>query len=191
MRLRCLKGLNMDERPWFKSYDSTLPRTLRPYPDKTILDVIGETVRERPDHPALIFKGSTYDLRRAGAVDRCLWRGPGGPGRQERRSRGAALAQLAAGRHRASRRLESRRDCLSAQCPLHRARIGIRAERNGRRDGRRADAVLHQDQSAPAAHPDQARHRHQHQRIFAARVAPAVYGGQRKERRSSRHASAG
>ena len=48
----------MDERPWFKSYDPTLPRTLRPYPEKTILDVIGETVRERPDHPALIFKGA-------------------------------------------------------------------------------------------------------------------------------------
>lgn len=48
----------MDERPWFKSYDPTLPRTLRPYPEKTILDVIDETVRERPDHPALIFKGA-------------------------------------------------------------------------------------------------------------------------------------
>src|SRR5512136_499539 len=48
----------MDERPWFKSYDPTLPRTLRPYPEKTILDVIGETARERPDHPALIFKGA-------------------------------------------------------------------------------------------------------------------------------------
>ena len=48
----------MDERPWFKSYDPTLPRTLRPYPEKTILDVIGETARERPKHPALIFKGT-------------------------------------------------------------------------------------------------------------------------------------
>ncbi len=48
----------MDERPWFKSYDPTMPRTLRPYPDKTLLDVIGETARERPDHPALIFKGA-------------------------------------------------------------------------------------------------------------------------------------
>jgi long-chain acyl-CoA synthetase len=48
----------MDERPWFKSYDPTLPRTLRPYPEKTILDVIDETVRERPDHPALLFKGA-------------------------------------------------------------------------------------------------------------------------------------
>src|SRR5512136_511795 len=48
----------MDERPWFKSYDPTLPRTLRPYPEKTVLDVISETARERPDHPALIFKGT-------------------------------------------------------------------------------------------------------------------------------------
>src|SRR5512136_3192048 len=48
----------MDERPWFKSYDPTLPRTLRPYPEKTILDVIGETARQRPQHTALIFKGA-------------------------------------------------------------------------------------------------------------------------------------
>ena len=54
----------MDERPWFKSYDPTLPRTLRPYPDKTILDVIDETARERPDHPALIFKGARMTYAR-------------------------------------------------------------------------------------------------------------------------------
>jgi len=54
----------MDERPWFKSYDPTMPRTLRPYPDKTILDVIGETARERPDHPALIFKGARMTYAR-------------------------------------------------------------------------------------------------------------------------------
>ena len=48
----------MDDRPWFKSYDSAWPRTLQPYPDNTLLDVIGETVHERPDHTALIFKGA-------------------------------------------------------------------------------------------------------------------------------------
>jgi len=47
----------MDERPWFKSYDPTMPHTLKPYPEITLLDVISETVRERPDHTVLIFKG--------------------------------------------------------------------------------------------------------------------------------------
>ena len=48
----------MEERPWFKSYDPTMPRTLRPYPETTLLNVIGETARERPDFPAMIFKGA-------------------------------------------------------------------------------------------------------------------------------------
>lgn len=48
----------MQDRPWFKSYDPTMPHTLRPYPETTLLDVISETVRERPDHTVLIFKGA-------------------------------------------------------------------------------------------------------------------------------------
>lgn len=47
----------MDEKPWFKSYDAGMPHTLQPYPEKTLLDVVAETVRERPEHTALIFKG--------------------------------------------------------------------------------------------------------------------------------------
>ena len=47
----------MDERPWFKSYDEGLPRSLKPYPEQTLLDAVAETVRQRPEHTALIFKG--------------------------------------------------------------------------------------------------------------------------------------
>ncbi len=47
----------MDDRPWFKSYDPGLPHSLEPYPQCTLLDAISDTVRERPDHTALIFKG--------------------------------------------------------------------------------------------------------------------------------------
>jgi long-chain acyl-CoA synthetase len=47
----------MDERPWFKSYDPGMPHTLQPYPERTLLDVISDTLRERPEHTALIFKG--------------------------------------------------------------------------------------------------------------------------------------
>lgn len=48
----------MDEKPWLKSYDPGLPHTLKPYPERTILDVVNETVRLRPEHTALIFKGT-------------------------------------------------------------------------------------------------------------------------------------
>ncbi len=43
--------------PWLKSYDEGVPFSLEPYPEETLLDVISETVRQRPEHTALIFKG--------------------------------------------------------------------------------------------------------------------------------------
>jgi long-chain acyl-CoA synthetase len=51
-----IEGANlMHERPWFKSYDPLLPHTLEPYPDRTLLEVLSETVQQRPDHLTLIF----------------------------------------------------------------------------------------------------------------------------------------
>jgi long-chain acyl-CoA synthetase len=47
----------MHERPWLKSYDPLLPHSLEPYPDLTLLDVLAETVRQKPDQLTLIFKG--------------------------------------------------------------------------------------------------------------------------------------
>jgi len=47
----------MEQAPWFKNYDEGVPKTLRPYPEKTLLDYIAETAREQPDLPALLFKG--------------------------------------------------------------------------------------------------------------------------------------
>lgn len=47
----------MNEKPWFKSYDPGLPRSLQPYPEQTLLDVMAETIHQRPEHTALIFKG--------------------------------------------------------------------------------------------------------------------------------------
>jgi long-chain acyl-CoA synthetase len=47
----------MEEKPWFKSYDPDMPHTLRPYPERTLLDTVRDTVQQRPKHTALIFKG--------------------------------------------------------------------------------------------------------------------------------------
>lgn len=52
----------MDHRPWFKHYETGLPRTLAPYPDCTMLDVVSDTVRERPAHTAMIFKGTRLSI---------------------------------------------------------------------------------------------------------------------------------
>lgn len=46
-------------KPWLKSYDPGVPETLQPYPKTTLIDVVAETARLRPGHPALIFKGTT------------------------------------------------------------------------------------------------------------------------------------
>jgi long-chain acyl-CoA synthetase len=54
--------------PWLAHYDAGVPATLSPYPDRTLLDYVSEAARERPDAPALLFKGArvTYsELERA------------------------------------------------------------------------------------------------------------------------------
>jgi long-chain acyl-CoA synthetase len=48
----------MVARPWLQHYEADLPPTLHPYPDCTLLDVMSDTVRQRPQHTALIFKGT-------------------------------------------------------------------------------------------------------------------------------------
>ena len=47
----------MEDRPWFKSYDPLLPHTLEPYPNRTLLDILADTLQQKPDHLMLIFKG--------------------------------------------------------------------------------------------------------------------------------------
>jgi len=54
----------MSEKPWLKHYEPGLPHTLRPYPEQTLLDVMSDTVRQRPDHTALIFKGARMSYAR-------------------------------------------------------------------------------------------------------------------------------
>jgi long-chain acyl-CoA synthetase len=46
----------MDDKPWFKFYEPGMPRSLQPYPQRTLLDVVANTACQRPEHPALIFK---------------------------------------------------------------------------------------------------------------------------------------
>ncbi len=43
--------------PWLKRYNKGVPYSLKPYPERTLLDVVSETAHLRPDHTALIFKG--------------------------------------------------------------------------------------------------------------------------------------
>jgi long-chain acyl-CoA synthetase len=47
------------DAPWLSHYDPGVPATLGDYPDRTLLDYVADAVRERPAHPALLFKGAT------------------------------------------------------------------------------------------------------------------------------------
>jgi long-chain acyl-CoA synthetase len=58
----------MAAAPWLDHYDAGVPATLAPYPDRTLLDDVAEAVAQRPDAPALLFKGRTIshgELERA------------------------------------------------------------------------------------------------------------------------------
>src|SRR5580765_5563311 len=44
--------------PWLAHYDPGVPATLAPYPNRTLLDYVAEAARNRPDSPALLFKGA-------------------------------------------------------------------------------------------------------------------------------------
>jgi long-chain acyl-CoA synthetase len=45
--------------PWLAHYDADVPLTLAPYPAKTLADYLADAARERPNDPALLYKGAT------------------------------------------------------------------------------------------------------------------------------------
>jgi long-chain acyl-CoA synthetase len=49
----------MPGAPWLAHYDPGVPKTLAPYPARTLLDYLSETARDHPGAAALLFKGST------------------------------------------------------------------------------------------------------------------------------------
>jgi len=53
----------MTDHPWFRHYDPGVPRTLGAYPERTLLDYLGDALAERPDAPALLFKGRAVSWR--------------------------------------------------------------------------------------------------------------------------------
>jgi long-chain acyl-CoA synthetase len=57
----------MMERPWLRHYDEGVPASLAPYPETTMVELVADAARERPLHPALLFKGTRMDF---GELDR-------------------------------------------------------------------------------------------------------------------------
>jgi long-chain acyl-CoA synthetase len=63
-------------RPWLAHYDKGVPASLAPYPEETLVDLLRQRVRERPDAIALRFEGATTSfgalLEQAEAFGRAL-----------------------------------------------------------------------------------------------------------------------
>ncbi|MEQ1870241.1 MAG: long-chain fatty acid--CoA ligase [Vicinamibacterales bacterium] len=57
----------VDRAPWRQHYDRGVSATLEPYPRRTLLDYLTELARERPDAPALLFKGASITWARLDA----------------------------------------------------------------------------------------------------------------------------
>ena len=45
-------------KPWLAKYDSDVPQTLAPYPDRTLLDYLDDLARDHGDEVAFLFKGA-------------------------------------------------------------------------------------------------------------------------------------
>jgi long-chain acyl-CoA synthetase len=45
--------------PWLDHYDAGVPRTLAPYPKRTLVDYLTDFARQQSNRPALLFKGAT------------------------------------------------------------------------------------------------------------------------------------
>src|SRR5471030_115645 len=43
---------------WLAHYDPGVPATLAPYPNRTLVDYVADAARDRPNSPALLFKGA-------------------------------------------------------------------------------------------------------------------------------------
>jgi long-chain acyl-CoA synthetase len=55
------------DAPWLAHYDEHVPASLEPYPRRTLVDYLADAARERPAHPALLFKGAAVTY---GELDR-------------------------------------------------------------------------------------------------------------------------
>jgi long-chain acyl-CoA synthetase len=62
----------MSKKIWLKHYDEGVPHSLRPYPECTLLDIISDTVQQRPDHQAMFFKGASISYSELDKVSNAL-----------------------------------------------------------------------------------------------------------------------
>src|SRR4030043_1435408 len=50
------KEVKMSAKPWLEHYDQGVPKTLKPYPEITLIETLREIVSIKPEFPVLLFK---------------------------------------------------------------------------------------------------------------------------------------
>ena len=53
----------MDHRPWFTTYPPDVPKTLDPYPEKSVFSILSESADRFPDRPAIAWFGKHLSYR--------------------------------------------------------------------------------------------------------------------------------
>ena len=62
----------MPDKPWLAHYDADVPRSLQPYPDKTLLDYLAALARDHGSKVALLFKGTSVSYSQLDAESDAL-----------------------------------------------------------------------------------------------------------------------
>jgi len=60
------------DKPWLAHYDADVPRSLQPYPDKTLLDYLAALARDHGSKAALLFKGTSVSYSQLDAESDAL-----------------------------------------------------------------------------------------------------------------------
>lgn len=53
----------MTDYIWFKSYEPGVRHSLQPYPDITVLDILADSLKQRPEFPMIMFEGKEISYR--------------------------------------------------------------------------------------------------------------------------------
>jgi long-chain acyl-CoA synthetase len=56
MAFRCLEEEFMEHRPWLASYPEGVPKSLEPFPERSLYSILEEAARRFPDGPAISFR---------------------------------------------------------------------------------------------------------------------------------------
>ncbi len=173
----------MIEHPWFKSYDPGMPHTLQPYPERTLLEAVRETVTLRPEHTALIFKGRRMSYAELERLSNAF---------------GSALVDLGVKKgDRVALLIPNSPQAIIAQlgawkagaivCPINSLYTASELEFALKEVSAETVVVLTPFYEKVKALQERSRgqacHRHQYQRPYDAALAPAVHLAEREERR--------